>query len=58
MLAASRRLVSSFAALPFGLIQTFIGWVGRPLKGSKRLNEFFEAKALTMLVKANEKKTL
>jgi hypothetical protein len=33
MLAASRRLASNFSALPFGLIQTFIGSGGRPLEG-------------------------
>jgi hypothetical protein len=32
ILAASRRLASNFSALPFGLIQTFIGERGNPLE--------------------------
>jgi hypothetical protein len=46
MLAASRRLASNFFALPFGLIQTFIGCPGRPLEGSERVMDFFIKKAL------------
>ena len=41
MVAASRRRASNFFALPFGLIQTFIGSVGRPLEACMDRRKIF-----------------